>query len=216
MMKNRKTVFAASAFALLVLLAGGYWLYAGASADASGPSGDNPSKSPKTETVMYASWGESYFSIEELTDAADLAALVEITGIAEVQEHKNKLYLTIYSAKVIRGIDTDLEKVKIIMTGKDDEEGKIEFEDDPLMAVGDKWFIFARRNDDGTHTILGGPDGRFSYDEETDTVTALRYQLELREGLMHPGPEVENVSLDDIERQVTAYQAEKEGAGENG
>ena len=212
-MKNRKTVFAASSFALL-LLAGGYWLYTGASADASGPSGGNPSESLKTETVMSASWAESYSSIEELADAADLAALVEVTGIAEVEELDELLYHTVYSAKVVRGIDTNINDIEIVMMGKDDEEGIIEFEDDPLMAAGDKWLIFARRNDTGTYTILGGPDGRFSYDEETDTVTALRYQLPLAEGLMHPGPEVKNVSLDDIERQVTAYQAEKEGAGE--
>ena len=50
------------------------------------------------------------------------------------------------------------------MTGERTDEEVFELADDPLMASGEKWFIFARQNDNGTYTILTGPCGRFAYD----------------------------------------------------
>lgn len=53
----------------------------------------------------------------------------------------------------------------IYMTGGIDSEGySLQMEEDPLMKSNEEFLLFARENDDGTFTILGGPQGRFIYD----------------------------------------------------
>jgi hypothetical protein len=92
------------------------------------------------------------------------------------------------------------------MTGKNDENGKVEIADDPLMTTGEKWLIFARLNDSGTYTILSGPFGRFSYDEKNNTVTSLNV---VNEAVEKANPNMKlnlnNVGYEKIEKQIKDY-----------
>lgn len=123
-----------------------------------------------------ASWAKTYEDVSSLTSDSDFIGLVEIVEIVAVIEEgvaESPIYLTVYSAKVLNSILTEDERIDIVMTGKHDEQGMLELRDDPLMSIGDTWFIFARKNASGPFTILGGPTGRFIYNKDTDTVTSL-------------------------------------------
>ncbi len=110
-----------------------------------------------------ASWHRSYDSIKDLAADSDLIALVEITGQERVEQHES-LYFTISTADVLETAYSteNVETVELYQTGRRTDTELIQIAEDPLMNEGEKWFIFARRNEDGTYTILG-PFGRFAY-----------------------------------------------------
>ena len=104
---------------------------------------------------------------------SDLIALVEITDEERVEQHES-LYFTISTANVLETVYSteDVETVEIYQTGRRTDTELIQIAEDPLMNEGEKWFIFARRNEDGTYTILG-PFGRFAYGGEGKPFTWL-------------------------------------------
>lgn len=72
--------------------------------------------------------------------------------------------LTIYTAEIRESLFGKKDgTIRIVMTGMvDEKERKIyEIVDDPLMKLSDEFFVFAKSNEDGTYTILSGPQGRF-------------------------------------------------------
>lgn len=114
------------------------------------------------KVIMHASWSYGYGSIEEMAKTGDIVAIVKITGTESRPD--SGINFTNYTADVkqlIRG--NDEKEIKIHMTGGIDEEQKVIYElgDDPLMQIGDEFLIFARKNQDGTYTILSGPQGRY-------------------------------------------------------
>jgi hypothetical protein len=117
------------------------------------------------KVTLNASWNYNYESIKELSEKCDLAAYIKVTG-SEIDE-SYKAYgvdLTIFTAEVKEALYGKSDKtIKIVMTGKVDEKEKkiYEIADDPLMNKGDEFFIFATANDNGTYTIMSGPQGRF-------------------------------------------------------
>lgn len=116
---------------------------------------------------MSESWSYNYGSVEELSKSSDIIALVKIIGSESAP--LNGMNFTIFDAKVEQLIaGADEEKIKIYMTGGiDDAQKKIyELDDDPLMHINDEFLIFARQNQDGTYTILSGPQGRFEIKDE--------------------------------------------------
>lgn len=128
------------------------------------------------ETVsMHASWCDYYGGIEDLCKAENLDLIARVKIDNGKQEDKNGLMMTTFAANVeelIYGSDEDI--VNIIMTGGVDHDNKTIYEisDDPLMQKDDEFIIFARKNESGTYTVLGGPQGRFII--ESDTVYPLR------------------------------------------
>lgn len=115
------------------------------------------------KVFMSASWSYGYGSIEEMTKASDIVAIIKVTG-AESKPDSGILYTT-YTAQVKQLVcGNDEKEIKVYMTGGvDDTEKKIyEFHDDPLMKIGDEFLIFARKNSNGTYTILTGSQGRYS------------------------------------------------------
>lgn len=111
---------------------------------------------------LKASWAYNYGSVRDLAENCDLAAYVKIIEMEAVKD--SPIPQTVYTAELLESLFGKEEKsVRIVMTGKiDDNEKKIyEIEDDPLMKPGDEFFVFARGNEDGTYTILSGPQGRF-------------------------------------------------------
>ena len=141
------------------------------SAEEGVPSFDTPG-GVKVQNIS-ANWHKSYDSIEALAADSDLIALVEITDEERVEQHES-LYFTISTANVLETVYSteNVETVEIYQTGRRTDTELIQIAEDPLMNEGEKWFIFARRNEDGTYTILG-PFGRFAYGGEGKPFTWL-------------------------------------------
>ena len=118
------------------------------------------------KVLLDASWAYNYESIRELADNCDLAAYIKVTGMTIDDKYKSYgVYLTVFTAEIQESLYGKRdETIRIVMTGKiDEKENKIyEIADDPLMKIGDEFFVFARINEDGTYTILSGPQGRFA------------------------------------------------------
>lgn len=109
-----------------------------------------------------ASWAYGYGSIEEMTQSSDIVAIIKVTD-SECKP-KNGIHFTTYTARVEQLIcGNDEKEIKVYMTGGIDESEKViyEFDDDPLMQIGDEFLIFARKNQDETYTILTGSEGRY-------------------------------------------------------
>ncbi len=127
---------------------------------------DTEDYSKYKKVYLNASWAYNYEDVSELTENCDLAAYISVTGWES--NHKYKDYgvdLTVFTAEIQDSLFGKKEgTVRIVMTGKIDEKEKIIYEiaDDPLMKPGDKFFVFAKANEDGTYTILSGPQGRFA------------------------------------------------------
>jgi len=143
--------------------------------------GDNNISTP--EVMFNQSWASFYRNITELEKESDFIGIIEIVneqkydeitpdGVDIANESAYTIPTTTFLAKVIDGIRYDNDLIEIFMTGR---RGHVVVADDPLMQVVDIWFIFAKLNDDGTYSILGGPQGRFIYDNEYDTITSLTY-----------------------------------------
>lgn len=129
-------------------------------------SSKNTADLSKYEKIHFnASWTYNYADVHELVDNSDLAAYVKITGMENDDTYKAYgIDLTIYTAEIRESLLGRANgSIQIVMTGKIDEEGKKIYEivDDPLMKIGEEFFVFAKANEDGTYTILSGPQGRF-------------------------------------------------------
>lgn len=115
--------------------------------------------------LLHASWAYNYENISELARDCDLAAYVTITGWNNNDEYESSgVDLVNYTAEIKDSLIGPKEgNITIVMTGKIDETDKkiYEISDDPLMKTNDSFFIFARANEDGTYTILSGPQGRY-------------------------------------------------------
>ncbi len=118
---------------------------------------------------MHASWAYNYGGVKGLceTDELDLVARVKIGE--GIQDNKSGIMTTVFTATVEDLIyGSGEETVNVVMTGGVDHKEKTIFEisDDPLMQNGDEFIIFARKNESGTYTVLGGPQGRFVIDND--------------------------------------------------
>lgn len=111
---------------------------------------------------MSASWTYNYASVKELAEACDLAAYVSIKD--RRLDSSSEIVFTIYTAEIRESLyGEEKDEIKIIMTGGivEDEKKIYEISDDPLMKAGDEYFIFAKKNESGTYTVLSGSQGRF-------------------------------------------------------
>lgn len=152
-----KVCSAASVFCLAAVIGVGVWRK-GAKQDISGGN---------MTIAGSASWSYHYGSIKELCEADSLDLIARVKIGDGKQEDKNGFMRTVFTAKVEDLIYGSCEdNVNIIMTGWVDHDNKTIYEisDDPLMQKGDEYIIFARKNESGTYTILGGPQGRFVID----------------------------------------------------
>ncbi|MDR0292999.1 MAG: hypothetical protein LBH95_02460 [Oscillospiraceae bacterium] len=212
-MKTKKSERAAKYPALILGAALTFML--GISACHGGNSPENTGDSG-TETIMQTSWAHSYSNISELDKSSDFIGLVEIIGelrfeeilpdgVAQKTEGVYTIPLTVYSAKVLDGIVSDSDTIEIVMTGK---AGEVQIADDPLMSAGEKWFIFAAKNDDGTCTILGGPQGRFIYYRDSDTISSLKYSAYSRSELeSEPGLQMTDLKLSEVKAEIAGLRS---------
>jgi len=126
---------------------------------------DTEDYSKYKKVYLNASWAYNYEDVSELADSCDLAAYVSVTGWEPNNKYKDSgIDLTVYTAEILDSLFGKQEgTIRIVMTGRIDEKEKkiYEIADDPLMKPGDKFFVFAKANEDGSYTILSGPQGRF-------------------------------------------------------
>ena len=67
--------------------------------------------------------------------------------------------------KALKGADEG-DAFRVLQTGISTDTMIFEIEDDPLLVIGDEYLIFGEYNNLGTVTILGGPQGRYIYEDE--------------------------------------------------
>lgn len=181
--------------------------------------GNSPGDTEDPDIVIGggASWAHFYHNIRELDASSDFIGLVEIIGVLRYEgilpygteaetEGTYVIPLTVYSARVLDGVVSDSDMIEILMTGK---PGEFMFASDPLMSAGEQWFIFARANDRGSYTILGGPQGRFTYDEADGTISSLSYswyspsELEERKRIdKEHGIEMVGLNLSEVRAEI--------------
>ena len=120
-------------------------------------------KNEPEKVYMSASWIYGYANVEELTEHSDLIALVKVDKLA--QNIEGRVPASIYNVTVVDGIlgcEKD-EVISVYMTGGKNGNQTFEIKSDPLMKKRQQFLIFAQKNQDGTYTILGGPQGRLVY-----------------------------------------------------
>lgn len=124
----------------------------------------NQKKEKDIQYLSVASWHYNYRDIQEISEKSDAIAIVRVKEPNRIYEEQG-LPFTEYNVEVVTpiyGVEKD-ENLIIRMTGKETDDKLIEIEDDPLMKTDEEFLIFCRQNDNGTHTILGGPQGRLEY-----------------------------------------------------
>lgn len=115
------------------------------------------------KVYMSASWMYGYADVEDLADNSDLIALVHVNRLS--QSIDGRVPASIYEVTVLDGI-LGCEKgdiLSVYMTGGRKGDQIFEIKSDPLMKKGQEFLIFAGKNQDGTCTVLGGPQGRLVY-----------------------------------------------------
>lgn len=117
-----------------------------------------------SNTYSSASWDYEYSDISELVSASDLIGKVEVGDVYKEYE-VNGIPFTQYNLIVVKSIFNceKGENIVLTMTGINNGEIKSEISDDTLLSKGDMILIFAKKSEDGTYYILGGPQGRFMY-----------------------------------------------------
>lgn len=129
----------------------------------------------KTRTIITASWGDSYGSIDEMTGESDFIALVTVDGIEKTYVEE-EIPFTIYNVSVDVPVyqAKKEQKILIVMTGQETDNSIVEIASDPLMEAGDRMLVFCKKNEDGSYRISGGPQGRFIYKDGKVTSVRLR------------------------------------------
>ncbi|MGD9676976.1 MAG: hypothetical protein AB7V16_01255 [Vulcanibacillus sp.] len=118
----------------------------------------------KDVQYAYASWNYSYKDIQEISEKSDVIAIVSVIGTNRKYMEQG-IPFTEYNVEVVTPIygSEKGEILTILMTGMENDDKIIEIIDDPLMKAGEEFLIFCWQNDNGTYTILGGPQGRLEY-----------------------------------------------------
>lgn len=160
----------------------------------------------KAHTILCVSWawgyGDGSGSIDDMAENSDLIALITVDGVERVYAQEGLPFtefnvcvdIPIYNVK--KG-----EKFGIIMTGQETETTLVELSSDPLMVEGEKALVFCKKNTDGTYRILGGPQGRFVYQD--GKLTSLELQLlKTRGGTTSTDGMIEDAEVDDVVGQI--------------
>lgn len=108
-------------------------------------------------SLTFYSWTYGYGSIHEITKASDFIAIIYVKDMNEGDE-KDTLSFPVFNAKVIEpiyGCQED-DMISIVTT--------LNMKDDPPLELKKEYLIFTQKNEDGTYSILGGPQGRMQYE----------------------------------------------------
>jgi len=104
------------------------------------------------------SWMIGYASIYDITKASDLIAIIQVKNTNGTDGDSNISFLT-YDAEIIDSIYgcKDGDVISIYATAN--------MEEDPIPEPEQEFLVFTKKNEDGTYTILGGPQGRMKYQD---------------------------------------------------
>ena len=122
--------------------------------------------SDETKSYIITDYAMAYGNLQELTADSNLIALVEIENVAS-RDVSSNIPSTVFSARVLKPI-YNIKKgkeIQIYMSGGWSDGRIAEEVLNPLMKSGERYLVFCRKNADGTYTILGGPQGRFVYED---------------------------------------------------
>lgn len=136
-------------------------------------------RNDNTHVYASASWANSYNSINDLAQSSDIIAVVEVLERTNSYYYNPGLPITEFNVKVcmpINGVEEN-DTFTVMQTGICSETKTVEIEDDPLLEIGEKYLIFGYKNDMNSVTILGGPQGRFVYDNGKVTSLYLSNQM---------------------------------------
>lgn len=120
-------------------------------------------KSESEVTYLSASWDYNYGDVNEISNASDLIALIQVNKL--ISEKVDIIPYSFFEVEVIKpvyGCETG-EKISIFMTGGKIDNRIVEIIDDPLLVSDQEFLVFTQKNDDGTYSILGGPAGRLEH-----------------------------------------------------
>ena len=123
---------------------------------------------PKDQWIN-VDWSKSYATLRELTLDSELIAFATVQ---ESTPTEGRIISTLFTMKIdtlLWGEPLDAT-FTVYMTGGKNADGSLtQVSGDPLMKEGEQYLLFCRENQDGTYTVLGGPQGRFRYWEGTLT-----------------------------------------------
>lgn len=163
-MKNKSKIKIYSALIAGVMLGSIIYVYSIFSKDIEA-TGEQSENNVKTVEI-HASWSHGYSSFGELIQDSDLIAYATVGEV--VKEWRSAgLPKTDVELTITKPIYNSKKGQQIIITqtgGQVEEDGQqlnYLFGGDPLFSSGENYLIFARQNDIGTYTILGGPQGKF-------------------------------------------------------
>lgn len=167
-------------------------------------------KEPEIQ-YMNASWSYNYTDIAEISQSSDIIALVKATGDKE-SYIENGIPYTKYKVNVISPIygTEENEILTLLMTGGTDQNGLlIEITDDPLLRKNEEFLIFTQQNENGTLTVLGGPQGRLMH--SNGKVNSLTPQNSYaRTANPYSNIQITNANLDDIINEINTALNAKE------
>lgn len=111
------------------------------------------------------SWEKRYASLRELTADSELIAIVTVQERTAGKE--DALPSTLFTVKIhtlLWGAPLT-DTFTVAMTGGEKDGVLIQVTDDPLMEKEEMYLLFCTENTDGTFRVLGGPQGRFRYQD---------------------------------------------------
>lgn len=169
--------------------------------------GNQPSKE---KVYMSTSWMTGYAEVESLTKDSDLIGLIRVKGLEESID--GRIPASVFRVKVLDEIlgCQKGDEILVYMTGGEKDGQIFEIDSDPLMEKGQEFLIFASHNQDGTYTVLGGPQGRMLYENgglSSLQNTSLPHTRASQEESTSGSEEVEGINfknepLDDVKAQI--------------
>lgn len=166
----------------------------------------------KARTILCPSWGHSCpswahrydskdVSFDTLTEESDLIALITVNGI-ERTYGADGFPFTDFNVTVDKAIyQTEKgQKFIIAMPGQETDTQIIEISGESLMTIGDKALVFCKNNGDGTYRILGGPQGRFAY--EDGKLTSIELLTSTISSDEKSTGKIKNVKADKVVKQI--------------
>lgn len=161
----------------------------------------SPSQASASDEITYlsVSWAEGPETIAELVKLADVVVEVRISGVKGIGSSTSAIggqmpYVD-FEADALNVLYGDLSSEQIIIRQGGDPEGKMVFQDDPLMEPEDTYILFLTEYAPGEYRINGGPSGRLVINNGTDVST-------LPSTTLHPDERITNVA--ELERKILA------------
>lgn len=129
---------------------------------------------------VHVMWIE-YPSLKEITNKADLVAVIRVEGTQQETTNQAELPHTLSKGRVLRVLKGDSSLAQTQITLDQPGSKSVSVSEAPLLKVGSTYLVFLAKNDaspgkqfDGTFGVLGGHQGNHLVDDQTGRI--MRYQ----------------------------------------